>query len=159
MHVMPHRLAVAVAMAGAVAAGSGLEGANEGADHIVIVHLLLSVLRVGSEITRNARIEIVCKYQSCMVSKLRMIWKRTVPRTAHRRACCGQRTMVRRGVSLSQLYFPGPSAGIFSLAFSRSAYAAAAAAAAQQQLQISSMGVRLAAITTRRIKATARTVQ
>ena len=35
------------------------------------------LLRVRLQIIRNACTSNVCKYQSCMVSKLRMIWKRT----------------------------------------------------------------------------------
>ena len=35
-------------------------------------------IRVRFHIFRNARIKTVCKYQSCMVSKLRIIWKQTV---------------------------------------------------------------------------------
>ena len=35
-------------------------------------------LRVRFHIIRSARIENVGKYQSCMVSKLRIIWKQTV---------------------------------------------------------------------------------
>ena len=35
-------------------------------------------LRVRFHIIRNVRIENVGKYQSCMVSKLRVIWKQTV---------------------------------------------------------------------------------
>ena len=35
-------------------------------------------LRVRFHIIRNARIENVGKFQSCMVSKLRIIWKQTV---------------------------------------------------------------------------------
>ena len=35
-------------------------------------------LRVRFHIIRNACIENVCKYQSCMVSELRIIWKQTV---------------------------------------------------------------------------------
>ena len=35
-------------------------------------------VRVRFHIIRNARIKTVCKYQSCMVSKLRIIWKQTV---------------------------------------------------------------------------------
>ena len=38
----------------------------------------LSGLRVRFHIIRNACIETVFKYQSCMVSKLRIIWKQTV---------------------------------------------------------------------------------
>ena len=34
-------------------------------------------IQVRFQIIRNARIENVGKYQSCMVSKLRIIWKRT----------------------------------------------------------------------------------
>ena len=37
-----------------------------------------AVVRVRFHIIRNARIENVGKYQSCMVSKLRIIWKQTV---------------------------------------------------------------------------------
>ena len=37
-----------------------------------------SILRVRFHIIRNARIENVGKSQSCMVSKLRIIWKQTV---------------------------------------------------------------------------------
>ena len=46
------------------------------------------VLRVRFHIIRNARIENVGKYQSCMVSKLRIIWKQTVPHVldSHNRA-------------------------------------------------------------------------
>ena len=36
------------------------------------------VLRVRFHIIRNERIENVGKYQSCMVSKVRIIWKQTV---------------------------------------------------------------------------------
>ena len=36
------------------------------------------MIRVRFHIIRNARIENVGKSQSCMVSKLRMIWKQTV---------------------------------------------------------------------------------
>ena len=36
------------------------------------------VVRVRFHIIRYARIENVGKYQSCMVSKLRIIWKQTV---------------------------------------------------------------------------------
>ena len=39
----------------------------------------LLLRRVRFHIIRNARIESVCKSQSCMVSKLRIIWKQTVP--------------------------------------------------------------------------------
>ena len=39
---------------------------------------LLLLLRVRFHIIRNARIENVGKNQSCMVSKLRIIWKQTV---------------------------------------------------------------------------------
>ena len=38
------------------------------------------LLRVRFHIIRNACIEYVGKYQSCMVSKLRIIWKQTVVR-------------------------------------------------------------------------------
>ena len=37
-----------------------------------------SFLRVRFQIIGNARIKNVCKSQSCMVSKLRIIWKQTV---------------------------------------------------------------------------------
>ena len=37
-----------------------------------------TVIRVRFHIIRNARIENVGKSQSCMVSKLRIIWKQTV---------------------------------------------------------------------------------
>ena len=40
-------------------------------------------LRVRFQIIRNARIENVCKYQSCMVSKLRIIWKHIVGLVLH----------------------------------------------------------------------------
>ena len=39
---------------------------------------LVEVIRVRFHIIRNARIENVGIYQSCMVSKLRFIWKQTV---------------------------------------------------------------------------------
>ena len=38
----------------------------------------LHLLRVRFHNIRNVRIENVGKYQSCMVSKLRIIWKQTV---------------------------------------------------------------------------------
>ena len=38
----------------------------------------LHLLRVRFHIIRKVRIENVGKYQSCMVSKLRIIWKQTV---------------------------------------------------------------------------------
>ena len=38
----------------------------------------IGLVRVRFQITRNARIENVGKCQSCMVSKLRIIWKQTV---------------------------------------------------------------------------------
>ena len=41
-------------------------------------HLAPAAIGVRFHIIRNARIENVGKYQSCMVSKLRMIWKQTV---------------------------------------------------------------------------------
>ena len=37
-----------------------------------------AAVRVRFHIIRNARIETVGKYQSCMASKLRIIWKQTV---------------------------------------------------------------------------------
>ena len=37
----------------------------------------IEFLLVRFHIIRNARIKTVCKYQSCMVSKLRIIWKQT----------------------------------------------------------------------------------
>ena len=47
------------------------------------VAAVVVVVRVRFQIIRNARIENLGKYQSCMVSKLRIIWKQTVP-------CCAQ---------------------------------------------------------------------
>ena len=44
----------------------------------VQVRTKLPLLRVRFHIIRNARIENVGKSQSCMVSKLRIIWKQTV---------------------------------------------------------------------------------
>ena len=45
----------------------------------VLQHLAaLVVMQVRSDIIRSARIKHVGKSQSCMVSKLRIIWKQTV---------------------------------------------------------------------------------
>ena len=44
----------------------------------VCAYSLLERLRVRFHIIRTARIKTVGKYQSCMVSKLPMIWKQTV---------------------------------------------------------------------------------
>ena len=53
---------------------------NLGTELRVIPTVMKSIfwLRVRLRIIRNARIKNVCKYESCMVSKLRIIFKRTV---------------------------------------------------------------------------------
>ena len=45
---------------------------------LLLLLLLHVLLRVRFQIIGNARIENVGKYQSCIVSKLPMIWKQTV---------------------------------------------------------------------------------
>ena len=42
-----------------------------------VLRLFTHVLRVRFQIIRNARSENVGKYQSCMISKFRIIWNRT----------------------------------------------------------------------------------
>ena len=78
-------------MVTALAGAEGLEGCSP--DHAVLQNASMCVrafiqtmpeqvcaldIRVRFHIIRNARIENVDKSQSCMVSKLRIIWKQTV---------------------------------------------------------------------------------
>ena len=57
---------------------------HSGQDSVVVEqlrqtqHALQCEIRVRFHIIRNACIQNVVKYQSCMVSKLRIIWKQTV---------------------------------------------------------------------------------
>ena len=52
-----------------------------------------AVVRVRFQIIRNARIENVGESQSCMVSKLRIIWKQTVPAPGPLNPMCAGRSL------------------------------------------------------------------
>ena len=72
--------ASAACAARAAAFAAACTGApREEAAHYGVRRVSHTTLRVHFHIIRNARIENVGKYQSCMVSKLRIIWKQTVP--------------------------------------------------------------------------------
>ena len=72
------------------------------------------IVRVRFQIIRNARIENVCKSQSCMVSKLRIIWKQTVDRYASPQASSAAKNLealrahaqrARRGARLLTVFW------------------------------------------------------
>ena len=66
-------------IASTTATGGGTSAAVRGGDYSCdSEEERAEELRVCFQIIRNARIENVGKFQSCMVSKLRIIWKQTV---------------------------------------------------------------------------------
>ena len=60
---------------------AGMGTASAGRAQEVEENIVQDFLRVCLKIIRNARLENVGKYQSCMVSKLRIIWKQTEAKT------------------------------------------------------------------------------
>ena len=69
-HTRPARVVQVAALVTAVLVASTATAA--------IAAAAVRTVRVRFHIIRNARIENVAKSQSCMVSKLRIVWKQTV---------------------------------------------------------------------------------